>query len=220
MTRKRVSVYWGATLFATLALSLAANFYFIRDAHAQRLMKPRIPPVTKENWTDAQREMMTPYENIGAINIGATVANYPELAKDWLVFSSHILRRNSLPARDREVLILRIGWLCRSEYEWAQHVRIGRAAGLTDDDLAHIMKGPDATGVSTHDKLLLVAATELRDKAFISDLTWNALAKTYDTKQMMDIVFTVGQYNLVSMALNSFGVQLEPGLTGFPPVTR
>jgi len=82
------------------------------------------------------------------------------------------------------------------------------------------MKGSDATGVSAHDKLLLLAATELRDKAFISDETWNALAKTYDTKQLMDLVFTVGQYNLVSMALNSFGVQLEPGLTGFPPGTR
>jgi alkylhydroperoxidase family enzyme len=221
MTRTRVSLYWRATLVATAALSLAANFYFIRDVHAQRLMKPRIPPVAKESWTDDQREFLVPYENLGALNIGATIANHPELAKNWQAFSRYILRGNTLPARDREMLILRIGWLCRSEYEWAQHVRIGRRdAGLTDDDLAHIMKGPDATGVSAHDKLLLVAATELRNKAFISDETWSALAQTYDTRQMMDIVFTVGQYNLVSMAINSFGVQLEPGLTGFPPGTR
>jgi len=134
------------------------------------------------------------------------------------VFATHSLRRNTLPARDREMLILRIGWLCRAEYEWTHHTLIGRDAGLTDDDLAHIMKGPDATGISAHDKLLLLAATELHAKAFISDETWNALAKTYDTKQMMDLVFTVGDYSLVSMALNSFGVQLEPGVTGFPPM--
>jgi len=214
MTRNRVS------LWAALALSLAANFYFMDRAHAQRLTKPRIPPVAKENWTDGQRELLTPFQNSGAINIGATILNHPELLKDWQVFGTHMLRKNTLPARDRELLILRIGWLCRSEYEWAQHVPRGRDAGLTDDDLAYIMKGSDATGVSAHDKLLLLAATELRDKGFISDETWNALAKTYDTKQLMDIVFTVGQYNLVSMALNSFGVQLEPGLTGFPPGTR
>ena len=127
---------------------------------------------------------------------------------------------DTLPARDREMLILRIGWLCRAEYEWAQHTPIGRAAGLTEDDLAHIIKGPDATGVPAHDKLLLRAATELHDKASISDETWNALAKIYDTKQMMDLVFTVGDYTVVSMAINSFGMQLEPGVTGFPPGTR
>jgi alkylhydroperoxidase family enzyme len=144
------------------------------------------------------------------------MANHPELTKNWLPFGAYILNRNTLSARDREILILRIGWLRKSEYEWAQHTQLGRTAGLSEDDLAHIMKGPDVSGVSQHDKLLLRAATELHDKAFISDETWNALAKTYDTKQMMDLVFTVGQYNLVSMALNSFGVQLDPGLTGFP----
>lgn len=215
MIRNRVS------LWAALALSLAANFYFMDRAHAQRLTKPRIPPVATELLTDAQRQRTAVLGVQDAINIQTTMLNHPELSRDWAVFANHMLGQNTLPIRDREILILRIGWLCRSEYEWAQHVRISRrAAGLTDDDFAHIMKGPDATGVSAHDKLLLVAATELHDKALISDETWNALAKTYDTKQMMDLVFTVGEYNLVSMALNSFGVQLEPGLTGFPPGTR
>jgi len=220
MTRNRVSRYWRVTLFAALALSLAANFYFIRDAHAQRVTKPRIPPVT-ELLTDAQRQRNAALGTQDAINIQTTMLNHPELLQAFAVFAGHILGKNTLPTRDREILILRTGWLCRSEYEWAQHVRISRRlAGLTDDDFAHIMKGPDATGVSAHDRLLLLAATELQDKAFISDETWNALAETYDTKQMMDLVFTVGDYNLVSMALNSFGVQLEPGLTGFPPGTR
>ena len=209
--------YWQAAILTGLALSLAANVWLIRGVRAQHLTQPRIPPVAKEKWTDAQREILAPLESQGrAWNVFTTMANHPELAKDWLVFGSHILSKNTLPARDREMLILRIGWLCRSEYEWAQHTRLGRAAGLTEDDLAHIMKGPDAPGISDHDRLLLKATSELHEKAFISDETWNALAKTYDTKQMMDLVFTVGQYNLVSMALNSFGVQLDPGLTGFP----
>ena len=95
-------------------------------------------------------------------------------------------------------------------------MRIGKAAGLTDDDLVRIAEGPTAPGLSELDKLLLTAVDELRADACLSDATWQALAAKYDQKQMMDLVFTVGQYNLVSMALNSFGVQLDDNLTGFP----
>ena len=129
------------------------------------------------------------------------------------------MRANSLTARDREILILRIGWLCNSEYEWAQHVRLGKAIGLTDDDIRRICAGPTAEGLSELDRLLLCAADELRGDAMIGDATWKGLSKTYTQQQMMDVVFTVGQYNLVSMALNSFGVQLDEGLVGFSQLT-
>jgi alkylhydroperoxidase family enzyme len=183
----------------------------------QRLRKPRIEPVKKESWTAEQRTLLEPLEKAGRLyNVFKTMGNHAALASAWMTFATHILRRNSLPPRDREILILRIGWLCRSEYEWAQHVRIGKTEGLTDDDIRRIAAGPGVPGLSEHDGLLLTAVDELHAVAFISDVTWNALAKTYDTRQMMDLVFTVGQYNLVSMALNSFGVQLDEGLEGFP----
>jgi alkylhydroperoxidase family enzyme len=181
------------------------------------LSKPRITPVRKEHWSPEQKAILEPLERQKRLyNVFTTMANHPDLARDWLTFANHVLRKCTLPPRDREILILRIGWLCGAEYEWAQHTRIGKAVGLTDDDLKHIQRGPDAAGASQHDRLLLKAVDELRADAFVSDETWNALAKTYDTKQMMDLVFAVGQYNLVSMALNSFGVQLDPGLEGFP----
>jgi 4-carboxymuconolactone decarboxylase len=180
------------------------------------LSKPRIPPVQKERWTPEQKAILEPLERQKRLyNVFSTMANHPELARDWLVFANHVLRKCTLPPRDREILILRIGWLCRAEYEWAQHTRIGKAVGLTDDDLRHIQQGPNAAGASQHDRLLLKAVDELHADSFIGDETWNALAETYDTRQMMDLVFAVGQYNLVSMALNSFGVQLDPGLEGF-----
>jgi 4-carboxymuconolactone decarboxylase len=181
-----------------------------------RLAKPRIDPVEKQSWTPAQKELLEPLERSGRVyNVFTTLANHPELARDWMTFASHVLRRSSLPPRDREILILRIGWLCNAEYEWAQHVRIGKKVGLTDDDVRRIQQGPDSQDSSQHARLLMKAADELHEDAFIGDDTWNALAETYDQRQMMDLVFTVGQYNLVSMALNSFGVQLEDGLEGF-----
>jgi len=192
------------------------GFHFGKTTEARRVDTPRIPPVEKSNWTDAQKELLGPMDEQGRLyNVFTTMGNHPALAKDWLVFGGHILRRNSLNAMDRETLILRIGWLCQAEYEWAQHVRIGKAEGMTDADIENIMEGPDAKGLSETNRLLMQATDELHKDAFISDATWNALAKNYSTEQMMDLVFTVGQYNLVSMALNSFGVQLDDGLTGF-----
>jgi 4-carboxymuconolactone decarboxylase len=187
------------------------------NGRAQRLRKPRIEPVKKETWTAEQRTLLEPMEKAGRLyNVFSTMGNHVALATAWMTFATHVLRRNSLPPRDREILILRIGWLCQSEYEWAQHVRIGNTEGLTDDDIRRISAGPDGPGLGDHDRLLLKAVDELHADAFISDTTWNTLAKSYDTRQMMDLVFTVGQYNLVSMALNSFGVQLDEGLEGFP----
>jgi 4-carboxymuconolactone decarboxylase len=187
------------------------------SGRAPRLRKPRIEPVKKETWTAEQRTLLEPMEKAGRLyNVFSTMGNHVPLATAWMTFATHVLRRNSLPPRDREILILRIGWLCQSEYEWAQHVRIGKTEGLTDDDIRRISAGPDGPALGDHDRLLLKAVDELHADAFISDTTWNTLAKSYDTRQMMDLVFTVGQYNLVSMALNSFGVQLDEGLEGFP----
>ena len=181
-----------------------------------RPKKPRIETVKREAWTPAQRELLEPLEKSGRLyNIFQTLANHPELQRQWMTFATYILRNNTLPPRDREILILRIGWLCEAEYEWAQHVKIGKRAGLTDDEIRQIQQGHAAPAWSEHDRLLLAATDELHADACISDATWQALAKTYDTRQMMDVVFTVGQYNLVSMALNSFGVQLDEGLKGF-----
>jgi len=155
-------------------------------------------------------------DNDQLINVFKTLAHHPNLARDHEVFALHILRRNTLPPRDREILILRIGWLCQSEYPWAQHVVAGTREGLTGDDIQRIIDGPSASGLSENDRLLLRATDELHSDSHISDATWEALTQIYSTDQMMDLVFTVGQYNLVSTALNSFGVQLDEGLEGFP----
>jgi 4-carboxymuconolactone decarboxylase len=131
----------------------------------------------------------------------------------WLVFGNHVLFKSTVPARERELVILRVGWLCEAEYEWAQHVRIGKQSGLTDDEVHRIKVGPTAKGWSERDVLLLRATDELHKEACISDPTWQGLNKYYNVQQLMDIVFAVGQYTLVSMALNTLGVQLDPGLT-------
>ena len=81
--------------------------------------------------------------------------------------------------------------------------------------MSGLKQGRDAGGWDAFDATLLRAADELHADAFISDATWTALSERYTTEQLMDVVFAVGQYNLVSMALNTFGVQLDTGVKGF-----
>ena len=183
-----------------------------------RVNKPRIAPVRVDDVAKldgAQKEMLDKLGKGPLLNIMGTLLNHPELMRRWMVFANHVLGKSTLPAREREVVILRIGYLCRSGYEWGQHVVIARRSGLSDDEIRRIKEGPKAKGWSEADRLLLQATDELHEDAFVGDATWNALAKHFETQQMMDIVFAVGQYNLVSMALNSFGVQAEPGLPTF-----
>ena len=178
-----------------------------------RLEKPRVPPLDEAKIDPELRE------RLGAgplLNIFRTLAHHPKLMKRWLVFGNHVLGHSTLAAREREIVILRIGWLCRAGYEWGQHVRIARDSGVSEEEIARIPHGADAPGWSELDRALLRATDELHGDAFVSDATWQALSRHLDTKQLMDLVFTVGQYQLVSMALNSFGVQPEPGLARLP----
>ena len=128
--------------------------------------------------------------------------------KRWTPFAGHILSKQTLPFRDRELLILRIGWLNQAEYEFAQHELIAKRGGLSDADIEWIKTGPGA-GWNEKERALLQAADDLFENSVVSDATWATLSKSYSTEQLMDVVFTIGQYNLVSWALNSFGVPLD-----------
>jgi len=178
-----------------------------------RLTAPRIAPLEDDELTDEQREALKPMSADGRspINIFRTLARAPKALTRFNEWGSYVLsRRNSLPAREREIVILRVGFLCKSGYEFTQHTRIGLQQGLTEDEIARIKQGADA-GWLAADAALIQAADELVRGHFVSDATWAALARHFNEKQCMDVVFTVGQYTQVSMFLNTFGVQLEPG---------
>ena len=184
-----------------------------------RLTEPRIYPQKESEWDEDARKLIEGFKKISkgpVTNIMATLANYSKLYNRWRVFGNHVLFKSSLPPRDREILILRIGWLCQAEYEWGQHVIIGKRAGLNDEEIIQIIEGPNAKGWHTFDATLLRAVDELYIDSFITDTTWKKIAVKYSEHQLIDLVFTVGQYNLVSMVLNTLGIQLEDGIEGFP----
>jgi 4-carboxymuconolactone decarboxylase len=143
------------------------------------------------------------------LNVLATLVRHQDLYRHWMPFTNHVLFKSTLSPREREMAILRIGWLCRSGYEFYQHTRIGKAAGLSDAEIERLKSAPDAPGWSESESALLQAVDELHADQFISDATWQRLEKHYDARQLIDLVFAVGQYTMVSMALNCLGVQIE-----------
>ena len=145
------------------------------------------------------------------LNIFGTLGHHPDMLRRWLVFATHVLSKNTLPERDRELLILRTGWNCRSRYEFSQHVVIGRRCGISAEEIERLKVGPDG-GWGDHDRLLLVAADQLHGSSMLDDATWTALTAVYSDEQVLDLIATVGNYHLVAMFLNSTRVQLDDGI--------
>lgn len=175
-----------------------------------RLSQPRVAPLADSELDDEQREVLAPFGG-HVLNIFRTMARAPKALKRFNLWGGYILSdRNSLASREREILILRTGWLCRSGYEWVQHTRIGLQSGLSQEEIDRIKIGPDHPDWSAADAALMRVADDLVRDFFVSDATWAGLSDLSE-RQRMDAVFTVGQYTQVSMFLNSFGVQLDEG---------
>src|ERR1700726_3740857 len=124
-----------------------------------RLTAPRIAPLADDELNDEQREALKPLEGRRPLpNIYRTLARAPKALARFLEWGGYVLsRRNSLPPRQREIVILRVGFLCKSGYEFTQHTRIGLAEGLTTEEIARIKAGADA-GWAPDDAALIRAA--------------------------------------------------------------
>ena len=170
---------------------------------------PRIPPLPADERDDQQRELMDGVGAMGSeLNIFATLVRHPRLFRRWSQFGG-VLLTGKLPARDRELLILRTGHLCDAEYELHQHNRIAAQVGVSDEELARVAEGADGAGWDPFDAALLRAAEELHASSRISDSTWATLAERYDEQQLIEVCMVVGQYHLVAFTLNSLGVEIE-----------
>jgi alkylhydroperoxidase family enzyme len=147
-----------------------------------------------------------------ALNALGTLAHHPALTRAYHGFNGHVLFSSTLTPRQRELLVLRVAAVRGSEYEWAQHVVLAGDAGLEPEEIERVAAGPDAPGWSPVERALVAAADELVADALISDATWDVLAAELDDRQLMDLVFTVGAYDLLAMAFRTFGVELDDDL--------
>ncbi len=182
-------------------------------------MTPRIPPLPPEEWGEDVRPLLEAEfgdtgVRIGDNNIFSTLARSPDLYRAFMRFGGYLLGAGKLPPRERELLILRTGLNCGSDYEWGQHVRISELLGISREEIDRVASGPEA--FEGDEALLLRAADELHADARISDATWEGLTGFLDEEQLIELPVLVGQYHLVAFTLNSLGVELDEGLEGLP----
>ena len=194
---------------------------------------PRISPVLPSHWNTAEYDALSAFPSgrdfvlarwqtggaQGMHGLG-TMLRHPALAKAFLTFNNHIATASSVSKRIRELLILRIGWLRRSEYEFVQHLLLGHRAGLSAAELERVQSGPDAPGWDPADADLIRAVDELHANACIQDATWKRLGERFDTAQLLDIIFAVGCYDLLAMVFNTARVSLEAGVDPLEPAVR
>jgi AhpD family alkylhydroperoxidase len=150
-------------------------------------------------------------------NLLGTLAHNPALTVAFLTFNGHILYGTTLSARQRELLVLRVAGIRKCDYEWAQHAILAGEAGLSDEEIKRISAGPDAPGWAELDRYLLKAVDELLTESAVSSETWAVLAREFDERQLLDVIFTIGTYEMVAFALRSFAVDPEPDLVPFLP---
>lgn len=173
----------------------------------------RLSPLPADQWDDAARDAvagMLPEERRNprdAGNLMATLVRHPKLAREFLRFSSYLMARSTLPPRVREQAILRIAHRRGCDYEWIHHVTIGKKAGLSDTDIIAVRSG-DPT--EKFDRAVLDAVDQLDETSNLSDGTWAVLSERLDERQRMDLILTVGGYAALAMAINTFGVEVEP----------
>ena len=181
------------------------------------LDSPRVPPLEPAEWTPEIRAMLDPSDSgrpIGAVF--RTYAQHPQAYPWRQMLSDYIRGRTTLTNRTKEMLILRMAFLCQSVYQWSTHERGARRLGMNDQEILGLVEGPDAAVWEPFDSAVVRTADELHRDSLISDATWSTLGRHYNTQQRLDMVITAVGYRLVAMALNSFGVQMAEGAQGFP----
>jgi AhpD family alkylhydroperoxidase len=153
----------------------------------------------------------------GPPNVFTTLARHRGLFRPWLRFAGALMPGGLLPRAETELLILRVAENCGCEYEWEQHERFAREAGLTDEQIQRVRRGSTAEGWSERSALLLRAADELHVQRTISDPLWTQLSGLLSTPETIELCMLVGHYEMLAMTLNTLGVQPDAPSSARPP---
>jgi alkylhydroperoxidase family enzyme len=178
-----------------------------------RLRRARREPLGEDELSPRQAEVLAGLGPARSrLNIFRTAVLSPDALEALLGVGGYIgSDRLGLSPRQREIVILRIGFSCRAGYEWAQHVRLGQRAGLTPAEIEAMKVGTASPAWTAAERSLITACDELREHQFIGEATWRALGAVLDDRQRLDLIVVAGHYLQVCMILNTLGVQLEPG---------
>lgn len=176
---------------------------------------PHIPPITDPSPEVAARLATALGGGDRPLNIFATLAHAPKMLDSVLRMGGFLLSGKGVPPREREIVVLRVGWRAGSVYEFGQHTVIGRRVGLSDEEIARLTVD-SLDGWDEGDRLLVAMADDLHADDKVADATWSGLAERYDEALLVELLVLAGFYRLISGFLNSARVELDPGVPGWP----
>jgi alkylhydroperoxidase family enzyme len=144
-----------------------------------------------------------------------TMVKFPEIWARYMAVSMYLQGpKGALKPRDRQLAILRTGWLLQAPYEWGEHVRHSKLVGITPEEIERATVGSTAPGWSDHERAILRAAEELREGAMLCDETWNQLALQLSETELTELVLLIGQFTTTAYLQNSLRMRLEPSNPG------
>lgn len=140
-----------------------------------------------------------------------TLMLHPDLAAVYMPFSDYLKNHGRLRLRDRELAILRTAWNCGADYQWVAHAKLAQLAGLTEEEIDRVSRGPHDAAWRAEDAAVIRAADELHLQRRIEDGTWDALKVRLDEASLVELVMLVGNYQMVAFLMNSAGIlPVEP----------
>ncbi|MDE2403757.1 MAG: carboxymuconolactone decarboxylase family protein [Sphingomonadales bacterium] len=176
---------------------------------------PRIPPLPRDQWTDAARDVFAYWEGAPARESGSrsntmmTLAWHPALALPTLDLGRHFMLGSTLSAREQKMIVLRVAHRYGSIYQWTHNTAAARQLGMSEAEIEGLRVGPEDPVWPEEDLLLLRAVDQTGDGGRIDDATWAALADRWSIPRIMDVVHATGYFTMVAWGLVAMGVEVE-----------
>jgi 4-carboxymuconolactone decarboxylase len=176
---------------------------------------PRLPPLPAGEWDDRLTRVLenSPGGTTEPMHIFTTLGRAdPELFRRWLGFGGALLA-GSLPGRLRELVILRTAARFGGRYEWAHHIELAEAQGMSPTEIAALGDGEwelDAMAWAPLELAALRAVDETADEGAVSDATWAVLAELLSESELIELLMLIGHYLMLTTVLGSLRIQLEP----------
>lgn len=167
----------------------------------------RIPYLNQEDLADEHKHFLNRPANLYRL-----LVHSPEAYRNWARLGSWIRNLSTLDPRLRELAILQVGYATDAEYEWTHHIRVGRGAGVSDEDIRAVVTESQGGGSALPqlDRLVLRAAREMTMELKVSDEAFEGLQQHLSNEHIVDLFMTIAYYNLVVRVIHSLEVDLEP----------
>jgi AhpD family alkylhydroperoxidase len=142
-------------------------------------------------------------------HIFTTLGRHRGLFRRWLWFAGALMPGGKLPREETELVILRVAHNTGSEYEWSQHERMGKRAGLSEEEISRVRAGAETPGWSERRALLLRAADQMHEQRKIGIELWDQLSRHLDEVLLIELCMLIGHYEMLAMTLNTIEVEPE-----------